>query len=97
MDRAEARADVLERRLNIKKRARADGQAGAPAQTATDLSVPEQDVLAAVDGARRPIEAERAALAQRTEADLRRLTPPGPDIEGPIAAARLDLAKVRGR
>jgi hypothetical protein len=92
-----AETGAWERRFNIKKRARADGQAGAPPADARDLSAAERDVIAAVEDAARRVESEREAIARRLETELRRLTPAAPDIETPIAAARLDLRQIAGR
>ncbi len=92
-----ADAGAWERRLNVKKRARADGQAGVPAPEAQDWSAPEREILNLVDAARQRIEAERANLAARTEAELRRFAADPPDIEAPLAAARLDLKQIAGR
>ena len=92
-----AETGAWERRFNIKKRARADAQAGVPAPDAHDLSAAERDVVDAIDAAARRVESGRDAITRRLETELRRLAPIAPDIETPIAAARLDLRQIAGR
>src|SRR5262245_15257102 len=86
-----------ERRLSVRKPARADASAGLPAPDAHEYSAAERDVLDLVQNAARRLEAERDAIAQKLETELRRLTPQAPDIDAPIAAARLDLRQIAGR
>jgi hypothetical protein len=92
-----AETGAWEKRLNVRKRARADGAAGVPSADAREWSAAERDIISAVDGARRLIETERSEVAAKLESELRRLAPAAIDLETPIAEARLDLKQIQGR
>lgn len=89
--------DGLERKLDVRRRARADAANGAPALEAHDLSALERDVLARAGAAQARFAAARLSAAQALEAKLRRLAPGPVDLDGPAASATLEIARVEGR
>ncbi len=88
---------VLDKRLRVRVRARADAAGGRPGAEEEDLSGVEREVLSAVASALERIEAARAGLARACEQRLRRLAPPPADFEGPFTQARLALRQIEGR
>ena len=75
-----AMAATLERRLGLRKRARADGAAGRPAVDDDLPTAVEQDIAAAIDATAAPLLAERAQIAAQLELSLRRLAPTTTDF-----------------
>ncbi|HVZ98837.1 MAG TPA: hypothetical protein VG841_00830 [Caulobacterales bacterium] len=90
-------AAVLERRLNVRKRAREDGVRNLPAHDAVTYSETEQAIAAAVATERTRVESARAEAQAEAERRLRALGPVRPDLSGPAIEARLALAQVEGR
>ncbi len=91
-----ALAASLERRLGVKRRARADAAAGRPGDD--DLAADaEAEIQAAVDAECAPLLAERIGVAQRLETLLRRYAPPAADFALLTGQSRLPLAQIETR
>lgn len=89
--------DVLERKLDVRRRARADGARNDPAPEACDIAACEQEILAAVSGAHARFAQARAEAAQALEAKLRRMPLETAAFDAPLARARLELRRIAGR
>jgi len=94
---AAAEAATLERRLAVRRRARADGAAGRPPESSDGPSGVEDDITAAIERERATILREREAIATALEQGYRRLTAPADEIDMHAAAARLSLRQMEGR
>ncbi|HVY83733.1 MAG TPA: hypothetical protein VG943_01260 [Caulobacterales bacterium] len=90
-------AAALDRRLNVRKRAREDGARNLPAIDAQDLSETERAIAAAVAGERTRVEQARAEARADAERRLRALAPVRQDFSGPTLEARLALTQAEGR
>ncbi|MDX2234695.1 MAG: hypothetical protein NW200_09365 [Hyphomonadaceae bacterium] len=85
----------IERRLGLRRRARADGAAGKPGPD--DASDAEADIAAAILAEQAPLLAERIGIAQRLETVLRRHAPPSTDFALLAAQSRLPMAQIETR
>lgn len=93
---AAAEAAILERRLAVRRRARADGAAGRP--DADAVAVPaEQEIIDTIDQERAKLLRDRASIATNLEQGWRRLATSADEIEMHAAAARLSLRQMEGR
>lgn len=93
---AAAEAATLERRLGLRRRAKADGAANRPPSDAASDPA-EAEIAAAIAAERAAVMKERAALTAAVEQGYRRLAAPADDIEMHAAAARLTLKQLEGR
>ncbi|MGE0044235.1 MAG: hypothetical protein AB7J28_14675 [Hyphomonadaceae bacterium] len=90
-------AENWARRFDVRARGRADGAADAPAPEEAGPSAYEREIADAMARERASLEGERSAVRDEAERAFRRLSPAAPDIEGPLAEARLTLAQIEGR
>ncbi|MGE0740091.1 MAG: hypothetical protein AB7O98_02020 [Hyphomonadaceae bacterium] len=90
-------ASGLDKRLNLRKRAREDAERNHPRPDATELSQAEHDVIAAVAVERASVDAARAEARAEAERRLRTLAPIPQDFSGPALDARLALQQAAGR
>ena len=88
---------TLERRLGIRKRARADGAAGRPKVDEDGPSAAELEIAAAIDAERAPLLAERALIAAQLEQTLRRATPSATDFALAASQSLLPLRQIEAR
>jgi len=93
---AAAEAATLERRLAVRRRARADGAAGRPDAEARSIPA-EQEIIDAIDQERGKLLRDRASIATSLEQGWRRLATSADEIEMHSAAARLSLRQMEGR
>lgn len=93
----ELSADALDRRLGLRKRARADGAANLPAPEAEALSRTEQAILDALAPARADLDRQRRDAAAQTEGALRAAQPAMFEADGAVLDARLALKQVEAR
>lgn len=89
--------DAWAKGLDVRGRARADAARGVPPVEAAEPGAFEHEVSQLQARERARLEAERTALKQDAERQLRRLAPSAPDLASPVAAARLTLAQIEGR
>jgi len=87
----------LERRLGIRRRARADAADGRPPLDDDAPSPAEHEIRAAIEADAAPLLAERLGVAARLEQALRRHTAPAADFALLAAQARLPLQQVEAR
>ena len=87
----------LDKRLGIRKRARADAAADQPGDDAAGLSQTERDILDAVMTERARLDAARNDAKADAERRLRALAPAAADISGPTLEARLALRQAASR
>lgn len=87
----------LEKRLSLRKRARADAAANLPRHDAQDLSDTERAVLDAVADERARLDQSRSDARAEAERRLRALSPTPQDFAGPALDARLALKQTAGR
>ncbi len=90
-------AAILDKRLNLRRRAREDGARNQPGHDSTDLSEVELEILQAVASERGRIDQVRLESKADTERRLRALAPTPQDFSGPALDARLALKQVAGR
>lgn len=90
-------ASVLDKKLNLKRRARADGAQNQPRHDATDLSAVELEIMAMAAGERGRLDQTRLEAKAEAERRLRALAPTPQDFNGPALDARLALKQVAGR
>ncbi len=90
-----AMATTLERRLGVRKRARAD--AGRPKIEEDGPAAAELEIAAAIDAERAPLLAERALIAAQLEQSLRRAAAPAPDFALTASQSLLPLRQVEAR
>jgi hypothetical protein len=94
-DHARQIADALERRLDVRRRARTDGAAGRDAEAGP--APVELEIAAEVAARREDLLAQRAAAQAGLERELRRLKPMDADFSAILADARLSLRQIEGR
>ena len=90
-------AAALDKRLGLKRRARADAARNLPRHDAEDLSEAELAVIEAVAGERGRIDQARNDAKADAERRLRTLAPAPQDFSGPALDARLALKQTAGR
>jgi len=90
-------AESLEKRLQLRKRAREDAALGAPAVEAAALSGAEQGVVDLIASERASLSQARLALAEETERRLRALAPGALDFAAPLLDAKLALRQATTR
>lgn len=90
-------AAALDRRLNLKRRAREDAVRNLPRQDAEALSAAELAVIDAVGAERARIDQQRNDAKADAERRLRALAPSPQDFSGPALDARLALKQAAGR
>lgn len=88
---------ALDKRLNLRRRAREAGARGEPGEEATELCAVELDILQAVAGERRRIDLARLEAKAEAERRLRALNPAPEDFAAPAFDARLSLRQLSGR
>ena len=89
-------AAILERRLQVRKRAREDAARGLPGVDADALSTCEHAILAAVAAERARIDELRDLAGAEAERLMRMLAPGPQDFTGPVQDARLALKQAAG-
>lgn len=87
----------LDKRLNVRRRARQDGAENTPRHDAVELSAVEQQIIQAVAAERGRVDQARAEAKAETERRLRALAPTPQDFDGPALDARLALKQAAGR
>jgi hypothetical protein len=87
----------LDKRLNLKKRARADGAQNLPRHDAEELSAIELEIINAAGAERSRVDQTRLEAKAEAERRLRALAPTPQDFSGPALDARLALKQVAGR
>ena len=90
-------AAALDKRLNIRRRAREDGGRNHPRIDAADLSEVELEIMAAIGAERARIDQTRNEAKAEAERRLRALAPTPQDFSGPALDARLALKQAAGR
>lgn len=90
-------AAALEKKLQLRKRARDDAARNLPRQDADDLSPAELMVIEAVAAERLHIDQARHEAKAEAERRLRALAPMPQDFAGPALDARLAMKQVAGR
>ncbi|MGD9980022.1 MAG: hypothetical protein AB7H66_11645 [Hyphomonadaceae bacterium] len=90
-------AGALDKKLNLRKRARDDAARNLPRQDADDLSDAERAVIELVAGERARIDQARHDAKADAERRLRALAPSPQDFAGPALDARLALRQTSGR
>jgi hypothetical protein len=92
-----ASAGALEKRLQLRRRARDDAALNLPRHDAQDLSAAERAILEIVAGDRARIDQTRLDAKAEAERRLRALAPTPQDFAGPALDARLALKQAAGR
>lgn len=90
-------ASALDKRLNLRRRAREDAARELPKNDAADLSAAELAVVEAVGAERARVDQARHEAKAEAERRLRALAPTPQDFTGPALDARLALKQVAGR
>lgn len=90
-------AESLEKRLQLRKRAREDAARSAPAVDANTPSDAEQAVINLIESERAALSQARLALAHETERHLQALTPSAQDFAAPLLDAKLALRQATTR
>jgi hypothetical protein len=90
-------ASALDKKLNLRRRAREDAARNLPRPEADELSPAEQSILEAVAGERARIDQTRVEAKADAERRLRTLAPAPQDFSGPVLDARLALKQAAGR
>jgi hypothetical protein len=90
-------AEALEKRLQLRRKAREDAARGVPPLDATGLSEAEQSVLDAIAREQAAIAQSRAALGGEAERRLRALAPAPQDFAAPMLDAKLALRQASAR
>jgi hypothetical protein len=90
-------AEALEKRLQLRRKAREDAARGLPPLDATSLSDAEQSVLDAVGKEQAALAQARAALSEEAERRLRALAPSPQDFSAPLLEAKLALRQASAR
>lgn len=88
---------ALDKKLSLRKRARADAERNLPRHDSTDLSETELAVIDAVAGERGRVDQSRHEAKAEAERTLRALSPTPQDFAGPALDARLALKQAAGR
>lgn len=89
--------EALERRLHVRRRARADGLGEHPASASDAESDVERDIRAAVMASCEALEARAASLVEDLERRLRRAELKGVDPRAAFLSARTELGRIEGR
>src|SRR5512147_1711574 len=90
-------AAQLDKRLNLQRRGREDGSKNLPVPEAVALSEAEAAILETLQAFRERIDTRRHDLKADTEARLRAMAPPDPELAAPAAEARLLVRQTGGR
>lgn len=90
-------AQALDKKLNIRRRAREDAARNMPRQDADDLSATERAVIDLIGAERARIDQARNDARHEFERRLRTLAPTPQDFAGPALDARLALKQAAGR
>jgi len=90
-------AVALDKRLNLRRRAREDAARNLPRQDSHDLSSAEQEVIDLVAAERARVDQTRLDAKADAERRLRTLAPQPQDFSGPALDARLALKQIAGR
>jgi hypothetical protein len=90
-------ASALDKKLNLRKRARDDAARNLPRQDADDLSDAEKALIELVAGERARVDQARNDAKADAERRLRALAPAPQDFTGPALDARLALRQTSGR
>ena len=90
-------AAALDKRLNLRRRAREDAARDLPRNDSHELSPAELAVIEIVAAERAGIDQARADAKAEAERRLRALAPPPQDFAGPALEARLALKQAAGR
>jgi hypothetical protein len=90
-------AAALDKRLNLRRRAREDAARNLPRHDSEDLSEAERAVMEAVAGERARVDQARNEAKADAERRLRTLAPSPQDFAGPALDARLALKQAAGR
>ncbi len=90
-------AETLEKRLQLRRKAREDAARGVPPLDATALSEAEQSVLDAVAAERAAISQARSTLGVDAERRMRSMAPTLQDFAAPLLDARLALRQASAR
>jgi hypothetical protein len=90
-------AETLEKRLQLRRKAREDAGRGLPALDSTALSDTEQSVLDAIAREQETVAQARLALGAETERRLRALAPDLQDFAAPLLEAKLALRQAAAR
>jgi hypothetical protein len=93
----ESRAEALIRRLDVRRRARADAAIGRPPPDQQALCDAERDIAGYAETERRRLNDRRATVRGDAERAMRAALPVAEDIGAPLAQARLALAQAEGR
>jgi hypothetical protein len=88
---------ALDKRLQIKKRAREDAARNLPRQDDIQLSAAESAIIDAVGSERARVDQQRHDARADAERRLRTLAPQPQDFAGPALDARLSLKQAAGR
>lgn len=88
---------ALDKKLQVRRRARVDGAQNLPSADAADLSETEKMIAEVVAGERAGVEQARLSARAEAERRLRALAPTPQDVSGPALEARLALMQVEGR
>ncbi len=90
-------AAALDKRLNLRRRAREDAARELPRHDAADLSAAELAVIGELAGERARLDQARNEARAEAERRLRALAPSPQDFSGPALQARLALKQIAGR
>jgi hypothetical protein len=88
---------ALDKRLNLRRRAREDAAQNLPRHNAAALSATEASVIDAVTSERARIDRDRGEVKAEADTRLRALAPSPQDFSGPALEARLALKQGAGR
>ncbi len=88
---------TIERRLALRKRARADGASGRPKSDEDGPTAAELEIAAAIDAECAPLLAERALIAAQLEQARRRAGAPAPDFALTASQSLLPLQQIEAR
>jgi hypothetical protein len=90
-------AAALDKRLNLRRRAREDAARNLPRQDSHELSQAEREIVELVGGERARVDQARLDTKADAERRLRTLAPQPQDFSGPALDARLALKQIAGR
>jgi hypothetical protein len=88
---------ALDKRLNLRRRAREDAARNLPRQDSHELSTAEKEIADLVGGERARVDQARLDAKADAERRLRTLAPQPQDFSGPALDARLALKQIAGR
>lgn len=89
--------DALERRLNVRRRARRDGQQDIPDSFCQEPPEAEADIAAAVQAEREQLQLDEDSALQGLERELRRVAPVSVNFEAVFLEAEAALRQVESR